>query len=156
MNSFICKINIIFILIIILLPNTTNAEDTTTAAEERWFYIQDTLVNLKGNRNKAKVYLDTDTIQYKEEILSFWLKSIFEKPQVMYSEDKKTKLGVVKYSMQLIKISCANRETSRIEFILLDENKNALYSKTSNLDMQPIPPESLSESLYIALCNLYK
>jgi len=150
MNNFICNISIILILIFILLPNTTTAEDTTTAAEERWIYIQDQVVKHEGKNHKANVYFDRDSIHYKDEVLSIWLKHDYEKPLVQ------PKLGLVKYGMTMIKISCADRKMLIAQIILMDENGSALKTTTYDSDMESIVPETLPETLYIALCNLYK
>ena len=69
---------------------------------------------------------------------------------------KKTKLGVVKSTLQMIKISCTDRKSSMMEFKLSDKNKTTLWSMTYDLKMKPIPPETMTEALYLEFCKSNK
>jgi len=101
----------------------------------------------------GSIYIDIDNITYKENRVTFWVKSKYKKP---ITNTDKNKIIIHNESKYQYIADCLTKKTSTViaYFFLNGEYVHTL--KTDEKDFIPYPPDSVLRKILDQLCGKYK
>jgi len=98
-------------------------------------------------------YVDIDSITYKENRVTFWVKSKHKKP--ITNTDKNQIITYDESKYQLI-ADCLTKKFSTVIVYFFLKDKYVDTLKADEKDFMPIPPDSVMRNVVDELCEKYK
>lgn len=93
------------------------------------------------------VYIDTDSIRRHGDSTEFWVETLYSKGKIL-----KAGKYQVDQTRELIEINCRGSLMRQVYFVAYYRSE-LVTSRASSMQLTPIIPDSLGDSLYRAVCN---
>ena len=101
---------------------------------------------LIDSNDEYSVYLDRESIKRENNTVKFWLKWEFKKTQLLM------KIKYITMNQYYI-IDCREKTSDSTNLVAYDSDGEVVFSKNYPIHMEPIVPDSISESWFKLLCK---
>lgn len=96
-------------------------------------------------------YIDLDSLMVQETTYTFWIKSVYSKPQKM---NPKSRGSDYLQKLELMRVNCAGRSYYLEKTIYLSKDGDPLITKRSETGPETVVPDTPVEVRYNAICKM--